>query len=167
MLEALPVRRAALCTLLAGAGIALGACTSMGSGSGFAAPGNEAVSFSWKSDDGSGTSGRMWATLADGTIFSGDYLEITRQAASPGLEPGWQRWDRGVVSDLRTEEEMPAFDASTLYSGRVLANLRSGDGQRMRCRFHLIVPSEGMGGGGQGNCELDDGGSVDAVFPRT
>src|SRR5438105_5773750 len=35
VLEALSVRRAALYTLLLGAGIALGACTSMGSGSGF------------------------------------------------------------------------------------------------------------------------------------
>ncbi|HYR34906.1 MAG TPA: hypothetical protein VEQ87_11485 [Burkholderiales bacterium] len=160
------MKRAALCTLLVGAGVALGACTSMGGGSGFAAPGNEAVNFSWKSDDGSGTSGRMSATLADGTIFSGDYLEITRQAASPELEPEWNRWDRGV-SDLVTEEEMPAFGSSTLYSGRVLANLRSGDGQRMRCRFHLNVPSEGMAGGGQGKCDLPNGGSVDAVFPRT
>jgi hypothetical protein len=165
MLEALPVRRATLWTLLAGAGIALGACTSMGGGSGYAAPGNEAVTFSWKSDDGSGASGRMSATLADGTIFSGDYLEITRQAASPEIEPEWNRWDRGV-SDLTTEEEMPAFGGSTLYSGRVLANLRSGDGQSMRCRFHLNVPTQGMAGGGQGKCDLKDGGSVDAVFPR-
>jgi len=168
MLEALPVKRAALWTLLVGAGVALGACTSMGGGSGFAAPGNEAVNFSWKSDDGSGTSGRMSATLADGTIFSGDYLEVTRQAASPEIEPEWNRWDR-VVSDLTTEEAMPAFGLAnpTLYSGRVLANLRSGDGQSMRCRFHLNVPSEGMAGGGQGKCDLPNGGSVDAVFPRT
>jgi hypothetical protein len=166
MLEALPVRRAAVWTLLLGAGIGLGACTSMGGGSGFAAPGNEAVNFSWKSDDGSGASGQMSATLADGTIFSGDYLEITRQAANAEVEPEWNRWDR-VASDLATEEEMPAFGSSTLYSGRVLANLRSGDGQTMRCRFHLNVPTQGMGGGGQGKCDLPNGGSVDAVFPRT
>jgi hypothetical protein len=160
------VRRAALGTLLLGAGIALGACTSMGSGTGFVASGNEAVNFSWKSDDGSGTSGRMSATLADGTIFSGDYLEITQQTANPGLEPEWSRWDRGV-SDLVTEEEMPAFGSSTLYSGRVLAKLRSADGEPMTCRFHLNVPSAGMAGGGQGKCDLKNGRSVDAVFPRT
>ena len=47
------------------------------------------------------------------------------------------------------------------------ANLRSADGQSMRCRFDLIVPSQGMGGGGQGRCQLDNGGSIDASFPRT
>jgi major membrane immunogen (membrane-anchored lipoprotein) len=81
--EAVPVKRAALLTLL------LSACTSMGSGSGFSAQGNESVNFSWKSDDGSGTSGQMSATLADGRIFSGDYLEITHQTASAQLDPLW------------------------------------------------------------------------------
>ena len=166
MLEALPVRRT-LCTLLVGAAMALGACTSIGSGSGFVSPGNEAASFSWKSDDGSGTSGRMSATLADGRIFSGDYLEITRQAASDQLDPLWNGWDRGMSGGLLTEEEMPAFGASTLYSGRVLAKLRSGTGELMTCRFHLNIPSQGMGGGGQGKCDLKDGSSVDASFPRT
>jgi hypothetical protein len=160
------VKRATLWTVLAGAGVVLGACTSMGGGSGYSAPGNKAVSFSWKSDDGSGSSGRMSATLADGTIFSGDYVEITRQAASPDVEPEWNRWDRGV-SDLATEEEMPTFGASTLYTGRVLANLRDADGQRMRCRFHLNIPSQGMAGGGQGKCDLKNGESIDAVFPRS
>ena len=142
-------------------------CTSMGSGSGFVAPGNEAVSFSWKSADGSGTSGQMSATLADGKIFSGDYLEITRQAATPGLDPLWEGWDRGAWNGWPGDEPMmPAFGSSTVYSGRVLANLRAADGQRMRCRFHLNVPSQGMSGGGQGKCQLENSRSVDALFPR-
>ena len=153
---------------LAGTGIALGACTSMGGGSGFVAPGNEAVTFTWKSDDGSGTSGRMSATLADGRIFSGDYLEITHQTATADLEPVWNQWDR-AVSDMESMEDMPMppFGSATVYSGRVLANLRSADGQRLDCRFHLNVPSTGMAGGGQGKCKLQDGGSVDALFPRS
>jgi hypothetical protein len=109
----------------------------------------------------------MSATLADGKIFSGDYLEITREAGIEGLDPMWERWDRGWSSDPFAGESMPEFGSATLYSGRVLANLRAGDGQRMRCRFHLNVPSLGMAGGGQGKCELKNGGSVDAVFPRT
>ena len=40
-------------------------------------------------------------------------------------------------------------------------------GQRLDCRFHLNVPSEGMAGGGQGKCKLQDGGSIDALFPRS
>ncbi len=166
MLEALPVRRAAFWTVLLGAGIALGACTSMGGGSGFTAQGNKPVTFSWKSSDGSGMSGQMSATLTGGKIFSGDYLEITHQVASADIDPLWNGWDRGA-SDLLTEEEMPAFGPSTLYSGRVLAKLRAADGERMRCHFQLNVPSEGMAGGGQGICQLDNGGSIDASFPRT
>ncbi len=159
------MRRAALYTLMLGASIAVGACTSMGSGSGYFTQGNEAVNFSWKSDDGSGTSGQMSATLADGKIFSGDYLEITHQIATAELDPVWNEWDRGG-SDLFTEASIPDFGSGTQYSGRVLAKLRSGDGQRMTCRFHLNVPSQGMAGGGQGRCDVN-GGSVDAVFPRT
>ena len=160
MFQALSVRVALL-----GAGIALGACTSMGSGSGFSASGNEAVNFSWRSDDGSGTSGQMSATLASGKIFSGDYLEITHQIATAELDPLWNEWDRGG-SDLFTQASMPDFGSGTQYSGRVLAKLRSGDGERMTCRFHLNVPSQGMAGGGQGRCDVN-GGLVDAVFPRT
>jgi hypothetical protein len=160
------VRRAALYTLLLGAGIAVGACTSMGSGSGFSASGDEAVNFSWKSDDGSGTSGQMSATLADGKIFSGDYLEITHQTATTDLDPLWNDWDRGSAN-VFSEVSIPYFGSATQYSGRVLAKLRAADGERMTCRFHLNVPSQGMAGGGQGKCDLKNGLSVDAVFPRT
>ena len=106
----------------------------------------------------------MSATLAGGKIFSGDYLEITHQTASAELDPLWNEWDRGPTN-LFSEVSMPDFGSSTQYSGRVLAKLRSGDGERMTCRFHLNVPSQGMAGGGQGKCDLEDG-SVDAVFPR-
>ena len=162
------MKRAALGFALIGAGLALGACTSVGSGSGFSAVGGDAVNFSWKSDDGSGASGRLSATMADGTIFSGDYVEITRQTESAG-EPVWDGWDRGLWSGgpVGSEEPMPAFASPTLYTGRVLANLRSGDGRSMRCRFHLNVPTQGMAGGGQGKCDVKDGGSIDALFPRT
>jgi hypothetical protein len=141
------------------------ACTSMGSGSGFTAPGNDAVNFSWKSDDGSGTSGQMLATLADGKIFSGDYLEVTHQIETAQLDPLWDAWDRGWSEPL-AGESMPDFGDATQYSGRVLAKLRSADGERMTCRFHLNVPSEGMAGGAQGKCDLKNGDSVDAGFPR-
>ena len=104
-------------------------------------------------------------TLADGKIFSGDYLEITHQTATAELDPLWNEWDRGRTDGF-SEVSMPDFGFATQYSGRVLAKLRSVDGQRMTCRLHLNVPSEGMAGGGQGRCDLN-GGSVDAVFPRT
>jgi hypothetical protein len=37
----------------------------------------------------------------------------------------------------------------------------------MRCRFHLVNPTAGMAGGGQGECQLEEDGTVDATFaPR-
>jgi hypothetical protein len=142
----------------------------MGGGTGFVASGNEAVNFSWKSDDGSGTSGQMTATLADGTILSGDYLELTRQTQAADFDLPWTRWDRGWSYGWNEPfggAAMPHFGSPTQYSGRVLAKLRSADGETMTCRFHLNVPSAGMAGGGQGKCDLKNGRSVDAVFPRT
>jgi hypothetical protein len=149
-------------TVLLCAGIGLSACTTMGTGSGSVSPGGEAVSFSWKSTDG-GVSGTMSAALKDGQTFSGPYLQVTSttqsQAFDPlwtGWEPGWSSWGWGAFPD---------FASTTHYSGRVMANLQAADGQQMRCHFHLNHPFEGMGGGGQGQCQLKSGRSVDAVFP--
>jgi hypothetical protein len=53
------------------------------------------------------------------------------------------------------------------YSGRVLANLHSEDGEHMRCRFTLISPSRGMAGGGEGRCQLSENDQeISAEFPR-
>jgi hypothetical protein len=52
------------------------------------------------------------------------------------------------------------------YSGKVVATLQSGD-KHMRCRFQLTQPSRGMGGGGEGECQLGQGGIIRANFaPR-
>ena len=82
------------------------------------------------------------------------------RARNDDFEPMWSGWRHGW-GDWDT---FPAF--TTVYSGRVMANMQSGDGQRMRCRFYLNDPVEGMEGGGQGQCQLADGHSVDAVFLR-
>lgn len=50
----------------------------------------------------------------------------------------------------------------THYSGRVLANLTSPDGDHMRCRFHLLHPQSGMAGGG--TCQFGAGNAIDATF---
>jgi hypothetical protein len=157
-------RGGALCALLCGA-IALGACTTMGSGTGSVSPGGAPVSFAWKSTDG-GTTGTMSATLGDGKSFSGPYLEITREVRNEDFDPMWTGWDFGW-NDWGAWGPFPQAGYSTIYSGRVVANLQGPDAQRMRCRFHLNDPVAGMGGGGQGQCQLGSGRSVDAVFPRT
>jgi hypothetical protein len=163
MKQAAP-RGGALCALLCGA-VALGACTTMGSGTGSVSPGGAPVSFAWKSTDG-GTTGTMSATLGDGKSFSGPYLEITRDVRNEDFDPMWTGWDFGW-NDWGAWGPFPQAGYSTIYSGRVVANLQGPDAQRMRCRFHLNDPVAGMGGGGQGQCQLGSGRSVDAVFPRT
>jgi hypothetical protein len=140
--------------------LALGACTTMGTGSGSTSSGDTPVSFDWTSKDG-GVSGTMSATIGNGIVFTGPYLEITQVAQSEafypmwaGWSPGWRDWSYGL--------EGP----TTTYSGKVVANLQGPDSQRMRCRFDLNDPVSGMGGGGQGKCQVAGGATVDAVFPH-
>ena len=145
------------------AGIALSACTSMGTGSGSVTQGGEPVTFAWTSSH-FGLKGTMTATLAGRQTFSGPYLEITRELRNDDLYPlnagwpfGWADWDGWSAF------EEPAF--ATQYSGRVMANLQAADGRRMRCRFQLSSPFDGMTGGGRGECQLDNGRTVTAMFP--
>jgi hypothetical protein len=150
------------------AGIALSGCTSLGTGSGSVSPGGTPVAFAWKSTDG-GTAGTMSATLAGGQTFSGPYLQITREASNVDFDPMWSGWSYGWNDwdgwgPYRGPFGEPAF--VTEYSDHVIANLQSADGQRMRCRFNLTTPVDGMTGGGQGKCQLGNGRSVQAEFPR-
>ena len=151
--------RAALPALVM-AGFALSGCTSVGTGTGSVSPGGAPVAFSWKSTDG-GITGAMLATLENGQTFSGPFLQITQQARSEDFGPMWNGW-APYWNDWPGSYWGPDF--ATLYSGRVIANLQSANG-RMRCRFRLNTPVDGMSGGGQGQCQLDNGRSVDAVFP--
>lgn len=146
------------------AALAVSACTTMGTGTGELGPEHEPVRFAWKSTDG-GTSGTLTATLPGGKLFSGPYLQFTREARSVDFDPvlddydlGWGNPDAGApyMEDVFT----------TTYSDKVTAQLQAADGQRMSCDFHLNHPIEGMGGGGLGECELDAGGWIDAVLAR-
>jgi hypothetical protein len=147
-------------------GLALGACTTMGTGTGSTSAGGSPVSFDWTSKDG-GVTGTMTATLPGGATYSGPYLEITSTAQSTSLEPmwagwrsGWTDWDYGFGGPW-------AFDARTTnYSGKVVANLQGSSSQRMRCNFNLNDPPSGMDGGGQGKCQVAGGATIDAVFSR-
>jgi hypothetical protein len=145
-------------------GAALSACTTMGTGSGSVSPGGAPVAFAWKSTDG-GTSGTMSATLDSQQTFSGPYLEITSQVRSEDFGPMWNGWGP-YWNDWAGWGVFPEYGYARQYSGRVMANLQAADGQRMRCRFFLNTPIDGMAGGGQGKCQLTNGRSVDAVFPR-
>ena len=50
-------------------------------------------------------------------------------------------------------------------SGKVLTSLGTQSGDRMNCQLRLARPEIGMSGGGEGECQLSDGTTVDAAFP--
>jgi len=100
----------------------------------------------------------MIATLGDGTEYRGTYRQITRDgkfdsaALFDGWYSGWDETDWGVGASP---------DTATQYTDRVVANLVSAGGSHMSCKFKLAYPSNGMYGGGSGECRLPAGGAID------
>lgn len=150
--------------LCAVAGLAMAGCTTIGQGSGSVSPGGTPVSFNWTSKDG-GSTGTMTATLKDGAAYTGPFVQMTSTVRVEVLEPLWRGWRRGW-NDWGYWGRYPDSAFATQYSGKVVANLQGPSDQRMRCRFHLNSPQAGMGGGGQGECQLGNGRTVDAVFTQ-
>lgn len=151
----------------AAAMLVLGGCASSGMGGGqiFQA-GKPAtpVMFSWKSNDGS-IDGTMTATLPNAT-YQGRFFQITRQTQTDSLGPMWSGWAPGwsdwpYWGDMSA---MPMTQFSTVYSGKVIANLTSPSGSRMRCRLHMAQPVSGMSGGGSGECQIAGGPTIQATF---
>lgn len=161
--------RHVLVALLPGVALLLSACATTGMGGGeLTTQGErkEPVQFSWKSTDG-GISGTMLATLP-GSSYQGRFFQITQQTEREVLAPLWIGWNNGWGDWPYWGGAYPSgFDSTqfvTHYSGKVLANLSDPGGQRMRCRFVLMSPSSGMAGGGQGECQLSNGSTINAVF---
>jgi hypothetical protein len=146
-------------------------CTTTGTGAGSTASGGSRTTFSWMSSDG--VSGTMTATTSDGQTYRGLYFQITKDTTVDSIGPlwspswggrggwggrvgwgGWGYWDADPTSDFITH-----------YTGRVLANLAALNGTQMRCQFQLVHPSDGMNGGGAGQCQLRDGTTIDTNFP--
>ena len=148
---------------------AMAACTTTGSGAGqLSGPGDpsQPVAFSWTSTNG-GISGTMTAMLP-GQVFQGRFFQITQQTRDEVLTPLWLQWDRGWNDwPYWSRPFLPPYPATrfiTHYSGKVVATLEAQDKQHMRCRFHLSEPARGMSGGGEGECQLNAGRLVRAVF---
>ena len=148
--------------------VAIGAtgCATMGSGKGATASGADAVTFNWKGSTAS-NSGTMTASTSDGATYTGQYFQITRDTTVDNLGPLWVGWGG------RRGGGWGAWDAwgddssyITKYTGRVLANLAAPNGSHMRCSFQLADPEGGMSGGGAGQCQMPDGKTIDATFPR-
>jgi hypothetical protein len=152
-------------TTLCGAALLLSACQSAGTGSGNVRGTRKPVAFTWESTDS--VRGNITATLGSGRTFKGHYFQITRETRVDDLDPLWLGWGRPYRRGWGYWGPDPGPRFVKEYSGRVLANLHTDDGNHMRCRFRLARPSSGMAGGGQGRCEIADGGEINAEFPRT
>jgi hypothetical protein len=165
-------RFAALCAAATAASI-LGGCASSGIiGAELVKSGHavDPVLISWTSKDGS-IDGTMTATLPDAT-YQGRFMQITREVDSDTLAPMWAGWPMGWLDwpgygpgwAMDPMVPMDAMQFSTVYSGKVVANLKSPGGKLMRCRFRMTRPDAGMAGGGTGECQLAGGASVQASF---
>ena len=148
--------------------LALAACQtqSAGTGAGNVRGTQKPVAFTWQST--ATDSGDITATFGNGRVFKGEYFQITSDTRVDNLGPLWDGWGhpyrRGDWRYWDRDEESGFYKT---YSGRVLANLQAGDGERMRCRFNLISPSRGMAGGGEGRCQLSESSrEINAEFPR-
>ena len=163
-MKTMQMKRTATIAALGGVLLTMAAaCSTMGTGNGELTRGGGPVSFDWNAT-GADTSGSMSARLADGREFSGPFVQMTRERRVD-LDPLWIGWPYRW-NDWRWGAFGPDVGFETVYSGKVVANLKGPDNDRMRCRFTLDDPISGMSGGGQGQCQLTDGRQVDAVFPR-
>src|SRR3954470_283730 len=144
----------------------LSACQTAGTGSGNVRGTQKPVAFTWQSTDS--VSGNITATFGSGRVFTGTYFQITNDTRVEHLGPLWDGWGRPYRRGAwRYWAADPGPQFVKTYSGRVLANLHSEDGEHMRCRFTLISPSRGMAGGGEGQCQLSESDKeINAEFPR-
>jgi len=115
--------------------------------------------------------GTLTATMPDGEQFSGRYLQVTADTDADALDPYWGGWGVGWdgwgpwsddYGPWIAGADMPTFIRN--YSGKVIATLLGDRGGRMRCRFHLAEPEQGMSGGGLGECQTGSGQRIDASF---
>ncbi len=161
------VRRAARpCLLIFLCAFAVIACKSTGGGEGRTPAGDVRVTFQW--EQSGPTSGELRASLAkpDGTqeMYRGPFFQITRESRMETLAPLWAGWYPGWVG-WPYWGAVPESSFITHYTGHVVANLEGPADQRMRCHFRLLRASEGMRGGGQGECQLPSGETIKAQFP--
>ncbi|MDB5861050.1 MAG: hypothetical protein JWQ76_4739 [Ramlibacter sp.] len=157
------IHRAPLVAIAAAlAAATLAACTTIGAGNGELRPGNSPVQFDWSSKDGS-MSGAMSARLGTGASYTGTFVQAIQQESRLAPPAMWDDWP-GVWDGWGIEISYPPSGVTTQYSGSVEASLATADGRRMQCHFTLNAPVAGMHGGGQGECRLGDGRTIDAVF---
>jgi hypothetical protein len=148
--------------------LGLFACKSTGSGMGQSPSGDIKATFSW--EQATPTSGTLKAAVVqpDGTQtqYQGKFYQITKDTQITTIAPLWHPWWPAWSGWAYWGPE-PSESFVTQYTGHVVANLAAANGDRMRCQFRLLRSSEGMKGGGEGECQLPSGKTIKAAFPPT
>lgn len=152
------------------ASVALAGCATSGTGTAVArTPGEppQQIVFNW--DAGTDPTGGTIATiLPDGEVFQGHFVQITADTNVDSISPFYHTWYDGWGYGW---DSMwwpgPYYDDIssyvTVYTGRVLATLRSPQGNTMRCQFRLSEPRAGLAGGGIGECRTSEGTAIEAA----
>lgn len=128
---------------------------------------DEVVPFTWSSTDG-GITGKMEARLR-GTPFEGRFFQIRQETRAETLIPLWTHWDLDwndwSFRDSPMPPPQPVPQFITHYSGKVVATLESAQQQRMRCRLQLKKPAIGLSEGAEGECQDQNGKTINVIFP--
>ncbi|UJR86253.1 hypothetical protein [Sandaracinus amylolyticus] len=150
--------------------LALGACATSGSGRGeLQTVGKQRegdVEFAWIAEPDA-TRGDISATLPDGRVFRGTFLQITSSTLTSDVSPYWTTWGHawyGGYGYPLMYYDYPGFVRT--YSGRVIAQLEGPGEERMRCAFVLARPEDGPASGGMGDCEISTGEQIEYATLR-
>jgi hypothetical protein len=151
-------------------GLLLGAllvgCKSTGGGMGESRTGDVKVSFMWEQSGPSSGTLKATVTKQGGAqeLYEGKFYQITRETRVETIGDVWDPWYPRWGGWAYWGPE-PEYSFIEHYTGHVVANLSGPNGQRMRCQFQLLRSAEGMKGGGQGQCQLPSGQTINAEFP--
>jgi hypothetical protein len=120
------------------------------------------VNFTWKTKKGDPANGKISATMSDGRVFQGTFVQVTSTSETTDFSPYWNAWTNPTWGVPGPWYGGPATTGAfvTYYSGRVLAHLTEPSGTKMRCTFSLKRPEDGLAGGATGDCQLSTGESV-------
>ena len=159
------VAKVTLCLVLC-VGAALMGCKSTGQGTGESNTVGVKARFTWEQSDPSSGTLKATVTRPDGTedTYEGKFYQITKESRIDAFGPLWDPWYPGWYG-WPYWGPAPSDTFIEHYTGHVVANLAGSSGQRMRCQFRLLRSSEGMKGGGQGQCQLPSGLTINAEFP--
>ena len=129
----------------------------------------EPVALVWKSEADHPERGEISGTLPSGKHYSGHYFEVMDQADLAIYAPAWEGWDVYWAGwpwqGSAYIEDWPGF--VRIYSGKVIANMHADSGEGwLRCRFNIDEPTEGLVDGGNGECQLSDGETIQHVVLR-